>query len=57
MTPRIKARLKHYRMLGRIKARIPVDLPRPREAGTLRDPRFVDLAAAVRDQIEAQWLE
>jgi len=42
---------------GRIKARIPVDLPRPREAGTLRDPRFVDLAAAVRDQIEAQWLE
>ncbi len=42
---------------GRIKAMIPVDLPRPRDTRTLRNPRFVDLAAAVRDQIEAQWLE
>jgi len=42
---------------GRVKATIPVDLPRPRDAKTLRDPRFVELAAAVRDNIEAQWLE
>ncbi|MFB3816533.1 MAG: ABC transporter ATP-binding protein [Candidatus Methylomirabilales bacterium] len=42
---------------GRVKATIRVDLPRPRDARTLRDPRFVELAAAVRDNIEAQWLE
>jgi len=42
---------------GKAKAIIPVDLPRPRDAKSLRDPRFVDLAAAVRDQIEAQWVE
>lgn len=42
---------------GRVKATIPVDLPRPRDAATLRDSRFVELGAAVRDNIEAQWLE
>jgi NitT/TauT family transport system ATP-binding protein len=42
---------------GRAKAVIPVDLPRPRDVGILRDPRFVDLAAHVRDNIEAQWVE
>jgi NitT/TauT family transport system ATP-binding protein len=42
---------------GTVKAVIRVDLPRPRDARTLRDPRFVELTAAVRDQIEAQWLE
>jgi NitT/TauT family transport system ATP-binding protein len=42
---------------GRVKATLRVDLPRPRDARTLRDPRFVELAAAVRDNIEAQWLE
>ncbi len=42
---------------GRVKATIPVDLPRPRDARTLRDARFVELTAAVRDNIEAQWVE
>lgn len=42
---------------GRAKAVIPVDLPRPRSAKTLTDTRFVELAAAVRDNIEAQWIE
>jgi len=42
---------------GRAKAVIPVDLPRPRDARTLRDPHFQDLAAQVRDNIEAQWVE
>jgi NitT/TauT family transport system ATP-binding protein len=42
---------------GRIKAVINVDLPRPREAKTLREPRFVELTGAVRDNIEAQWGE
>ena len=42
---------------GKTKAVIRVDLPRPREVKTLRDPRFVELAGAVRDNIEAQWLE
>jgi NitT/TauT family transport system ATP-binding protein len=42
---------------GRAKAVIPVDLPRPRDPRILRDPRFVDLAAQVRDNIEAQWVE
>jgi NitT/TauT family transport system ATP-binding protein len=40
---------------GRIKAVIKVDLPRPRDAKTLREPRFVELTGAVRDNIEAQW--
>lgn len=42
---------------GKAKAVITVDLPRPRDTKTLRDPRFVELAAAVRDNIEAQWVE
>jgi len=42
---------------GRAKAVIRVDLPRPRDVGTLRDPRFAELAAQVRDNIEAQWVE
>ena len=42
---------------GSTRAVIKVDLPRPRDARTLRDPRFVELAAAVRDSIEAQWVE
>src|SRR5205085_1187685 len=42
---------------GTARAIIPVDLPRPRDAKTLSDARFVELAAAVRDNIEAQWVE
>ena len=42
---------------GKAKALIPVDLPRPRDVKTLRDPRFVELAGTVRDNIEAQWVE
>jgi NitT/TauT family transport system ATP-binding protein len=42
---------------GKAKAVIGVDLPRPRDVKTLRDQRFVELAAAVRDNIEAQWVE
>ena len=42
---------------GRLKAVIAVDLPRPREVTTLSDPRFVALAARVRDNIEAHWVE
>ncbi len=37
---------------GRVKAVVPIDLPRPRTAATLADRRFVELAAAVREQIE-----
>ncbi len=42
---------------GTARAVIRVDLPRPRDTRTLRDPRFVELTAAVRDNIEAQWVE
>lgn len=42
---------------GKAKAVITVDLPRPRHVKTLKDARFVELAAAVRDNIEAQWLD
>jgi NitT/TauT family transport system ATP-binding protein len=42
---------------GTARAILRVDLPRPRDASTLRDPRFVELAAAVRDNIDAQWVE
>jgi NitT/TauT family transport system ATP-binding protein len=42
---------------GTAKAVIRVDLPRPRDAKILRDSRFVELAGAVRDNIEAQWIE
>ncbi len=42
---------------GTAKAVIRVDLPRPRDVKILQDPRFVELAGAVRDNIEAQWIE
>ena len=42
---------------GRIRDVIPVDLPRPRDNRTLRDARFVDLSARVRDGIESTWAE
>jgi NitT/TauT family transport system ATP-binding protein len=40
---------------GRIRRVLKVDLPRPRDAATLRDPRFLDLSAAIRDEMEAEW--
>jgi NitT/TauT family transport system ATP-binding protein len=42
---------------GRAKAVIKVDLPRPRNTKTLQEPKFVELMATVRDNIEAQWVE
>jgi NitT/TauT family transport system ATP-binding protein len=42
---------------GTARAVIRVDLPRPRDARTLKEPRFVEIAAAVRDDIEARWVE
>ncbi len=42
---------------GRAKAVIKVDLPRPRNTKTLQEPRFVELMAAVRDNIETQQVE
>jgi NitT/TauT family transport system ATP-binding protein len=42
---------------GRIRTIVPVDLPRPRETATLRDPRFLDLSAAIREQMESEWVE
>jgi NitT/TauT family transport system ATP-binding protein len=42
---------------GHAKAEISIPLPRPRLPETMKDPLFVELAAQVRDQIEAQWIE
>jgi NitT/TauT family transport system ATP-binding protein len=42
---------------GTAKAVIRVDLPRPRNTKTLKELRFVELTAAVRDNIEAQGME
>ena len=42
---------------GRIRNVVEVELPRPRTPDTLRDARFVELSATVRDNIEAQWSE
>jgi len=42
---------------GRIRDVVAIDLPRPRRNATLRDPRFVELSARVRDGIESQWVE
>ena len=42
---------------GRIHDIVPIDLPRPRGTAILRDPRFIELSAQVRDGIESQWLE
>jgi NitT/TauT family transport system ATP-binding protein len=40
---------------GRIRRVVRVDLPRPRDTATLRDPAFLDLNAAIRDQMETEW--
>lgn len=42
---------------GREKATVGVDLPRSRGTKTLHDPRFLELADRVRDQMEAQWVD
>jgi NitT/TauT family transport system ATP-binding protein len=42
---------------GAVKGVVPVDLPRPRSSSTLKDRRFVELTAAVRDLVEAEWIE
>jgi NitT/TauT family transport system ATP-binding protein len=42
---------------GRVRDVVSIDLPRPRETAILRDPRFVELSARVREGIEAQWAE
>jgi NitT/TauT family transport system ATP-binding protein len=42
---------------GRIRAVLPVTLPRPRTTETLRDACFVELSAEVRDAIETQGAE
>jgi NitT/TauT family transport system ATP-binding protein len=45
-------------MAGRVPTvTIEIDLPRPRDAGIIKDPRFVELAALVRERIEAGWTE
>jgi NitT/TauT family transport system ATP-binding protein len=45
-------------MVGRMPAvTIGIDLPRPRDAGIMKDPSFIELAALVREQIEAGWVE
>jgi NitT/TauT family transport system ATP-binding protein len=38
---------------GRIRDIVPIDLARPRRSETLREPRFLDLSARVRNGIEA----
>jgi NitT/TauT family transport system ATP-binding protein len=40
---------------GRIRKRVAVDLPRPRETATLREPRFLDLSAEIRSEMETEW--
>ena len=42
---------------GRIRDIIQIDLPRPRGRETLRDPRFIELTARLRDGIEADHTE
>jgi hypothetical protein len=43
-------------MVGRLPAiTIEIDLPRPRDGDIMKHPRFIELAAAVREQIEAGW--
>jgi NitT/TauT family transport system ATP-binding protein len=42
---------------GCIRDIISVDLPRPRRSETLREDRFQELSARVRDGIESQWAE
>jgi NitT/TauT family transport system ATP-binding protein len=40
---------------GRIRSIVAVDLPRPRDTATLRDSRFLDLSAEIRDHMESGW--
>jgi NitT/TauT family transport system ATP-binding protein len=40
---------------GRIRDIIDIDLPRPRDPDTLRNPRFIELSALVRNEIGTQW--
>jgi len=42
---------------GSVKGVVPVDLPRPRSSRTLKDRRFVELTASVRELVEAEWVE
>ncbi len=42
---------------GSMKGLVPVDLPRPRSSDTLKDRRFVELTAQVRDLVEAELRE
>jgi NitT/TauT family transport system ATP-binding protein len=40
---------------GRIRRIVAVDLPRPRDTATLREPRFLDLSAEIRSEMESEW--
>ena len=42
---------------GRIRDIVPIDLPRPRHSGTLRDPRFLELSSRVYDGIEIESMD
>ncbi len=42
---------------GTVKGVVPVDLPRPRSSDTMKERRFVELTAVVRDLVEAEWVE
>jgi NitT/TauT family transport system ATP-binding protein len=42
---------------GRTKAIVPIDLPRPRAVDTLSSPRFLELAARIRDGLEGGRVE
>src|SRR5882724_10269609 len=42
---------------GRVRDVVAIDLPRPRRNETLRETRFLELSARVRDGIESQWVE
>jgi NitT/TauT family transport system ATP-binding protein len=42
---------------GTVKGIVPVELARPRSSETLKDRRFVELTAVVRDLVEAEWVE
>jgi NitT/TauT family transport system ATP-binding protein len=41
---------------GRAKTVVTIDLPRPRTTDMLGDGRFVDLAATIREHMEARWI-
>jgi NitT/TauT family transport system ATP-binding protein len=44
-------------MVGRVPAvTMEIDLPRPRDPAIMKDARFIELAAAVREEIEAGWV-